>query len=256
MRQAGMTQEIKVKTVERTLMLLEVLAEQNIPLSLTKISRLGKLSISTTYRLLNTLNRNGFVERDKTTGFYKLGLKAFLIGNAALKSMELRQIALPYLNHLSQSIHESVYLGILTNQNVIYSDCVKTSGPIQIGVQTGVPLPAYQTSSGRLLLAFLTSTERNELIELFYKDRLIPDRDLFLEELEQIKTQGYAAGSNETMGQIREISVPVFNYLKNCTGSISIFKPITQSQLTESDRKSLDTMKDTGYSLSQALGFH
>ena len=89
--------EIKVKTVERTLMLLEIMAEESTPLSLTKLGNLSKLSVSTTYRLLSALCRSGFIEKERATGHYKLGLKSFLIGNAALQSVELRPTALPYM---------------------------------------------------------------------------------------------------------------------------------------------------------------
>jgi IclR family acetate operon transcriptional repressor len=105
--------EIRVQTVERSLMLLEILAEQNTPLTLTRIGQLTKLNLSSAYRILNTLCRSGFVEREKVTGHYQLGLKAFLIGNAVLQRLNIREVALPHLNQLVQNINESVYLAII-----------------------------------------------------------------------------------------------------------------------------------------------
>ncbi len=112
--------EIRVQTVERSLKLLEVLAEQSTPLTLTRIGQLSNLNLSSAYRILNTLCRSGFVEREKTTGHYQLGLKAFLIGNAVLQRMNIREVALPYLSRFVENTNETIYLAILSHQNVIY----------------------------------------------------------------------------------------------------------------------------------------
>jgi DNA-binding IclR family transcriptional regulator len=255
MRSAAEPREIKVKTVERTLMLLEILAEHNSLLSLTRLSQLSKLSVSTTYRLLNTLCRSGFVERDKLTGHYKLGLKAFLIGNAALQSVELRSTALPYLSHLAQECGESVYLSILSNQNIVYSDCAKTAGPIQIGIQTGVPVPACQTSSGRVLMAFLTPPEQQKFIDQFTAGQLIANPRQFAEELQQVRTAGYSAGISDFSGTVREISVPIFNYLKSCVGALSIFRPVFGDQLSPQELALLAKVQAASHEISRAMGY-
>lgn len=118
--------EIRVQTVERSLMLLEILAEQNTPLSLTRIAQLANLNISSVYRILNTLCRSGFVEQEKTTSQYQLGIKAFLIGNAVLQRINIREVALPYLEQFALKNHESIYLAILSNRNVVYTDAVRS----------------------------------------------------------------------------------------------------------------------------------
>jgi IclR family acetate operon transcriptional repressor len=247
--------EIKVKTVERTLGLLEVLAEQSTPLPLTRIGQIAKLSVSTTYRLLNTLCRSGFVERDKTTGHYRLGLKAFLIGNAALKNIELRPIALPHLDQLAQNLGESIFLAILSNQNVIYSDCIKTVGPIQVGIQTGMPIPACQTSSGKVLIAYLSLQEQQGLAEFFLSNHLLSDKQKFLEELTSIKLQGFCSGMSGVGETIREISVPIFNYLRMCVGTISIFRLINGAVLTDMEENILTLVKKTSIDISRAMGY-
>jgi DNA-binding IclR family transcriptional regulator len=247
--------EIKVKTVEKTLTILEILAEQNKPLSLTLLGRLSKLSLSTTYRLLNTLCQSGFIERELSTGHYKLGLKAFLIGNAALQNIELRPTALPYLKQLAQNCAESIYLAIRSGENILYSDCVKTTSPIQIGIQTGVLIPASQTSSGKVIIANLSLVEQQGFAELYLKNKLIANLENFLAELKTIKLSGFCAGINNSVGTFRELSVPIYNHLTICVGAISIIQLGAGKVLTKTEEKLLEQLNETSLRISQALGY-
>jgi DNA-binding IclR family transcriptional regulator len=246
--------EVKVKTVEKSLTLLELLATQTTPLSLTRIGQLSALSISTTYRLLNTLCRSGFVERDKQTSCYKLGLKAFLIGNAALQKVELRSVAMPYLTQLAKKTAATIYLAIFSQPNIVYSDCIKTSNPIQIGIQTGMPFPACHTGSGKVFIACLTLEEQLELIDYYVKSGLITDTQAFLKELALIQKNGYASGAGEFGGKVREFGVPLFNHARKCVGVISIFSSFHGDELTEAELKIIAQLKNISFEISKALG--
>lgn len=255
MRSSAEPKEVKVKTVEKTLKLLEILAEYSAPLPLTRLGQISKLSLSTAHRLLNTLCHSGFVERDQATGHYKLGLKAFLVGNAALKNVELRPVALSFMNKLSKQIEESVYLAILSGRDVIYSDAVKTSRPIQIGIQTGLPVPACQTSSGKILLAYLPLTEVQFFLCEYQGKELIADSNRFVEELRQIKENGFASEIAVLGGNIREMSAPIFNHLGVCIGTIGVFHPAYHGLLTDAEQQVMAQVKETAAEISKALGF-
>jgi IclR family acetate operon transcriptional repressor len=246
--------ETKVKTVERTLKLLEALAEQSAPVSLTRAGQLSKLSVSTAYRLLNALCRSGFVERDRQTGHYKLGLKAFLIGNAALQNVELRPAARPFLNKLSESCHESAYLAILSGHDVIYADVAKTSSPFQVGIDTGVPVPACQTIAGQVLLAYQSPTEQARLAEIYLADRLIAAIPAFLADLQSVAKNGFACGPSGPEASIGELSYPVFNHQKICVASISIFQPVASMEKCDSNFHLAAPMRQTALDISRSLG--
>lgn len=249
MDNAKKSRDIKIKTVEKALTLLEILAEQNVSLPLTRLTQLSKISLSTCYRLMNTLWRNGFVERDNATDCYKLGFKAFLIGNAALQNIDLRPIAMPYLKQLAEVCDESIFLAILFGQNVTYLENVKKSDSIQVGIQTGVPIPACYTSSGKLLLANLPISEQKALTEIYLSNRQINDKEKFLDELKSIKSQDFCSGVSGLGGTI-EISAPIYNYLKACVGTISIFR-LTNNTET---KNVLCLIKKTSIEISRAIG--
>ncbi len=254
MRANTAKREIRVQTVERSLMILEVMAKQSASLPLTQIGKLVQLNLSTTYRLLNTLCRSGFVEREKGTGNYRLGLKAFLIGNTVLQRIDLREIALPYLNALVPDCNESVYLAILANQNVIYTDGIKTAGPIHISIQTGMGVSACQTSAGKILLANLEQEELTSIINQYFQDHLINSSQEFLAELHKLRLQQYFIGISGFNETIHEISVPVYNHVNHCAGAISIFYQQSNANLREREFKLLEQLKGTAFHISQAMG--
>lgn len=254
MRNTVKPREIKVKTVERTLMLLEIMAEQSRSLTLTRLSQLSRLSVSTTYRLLCTLSRSGFVERVPISGEYKLGIKAFLIGNAAMQVIDQRSIAMPILNRLAGECDGSLYLAMLSGSNVIYTDSVKTSGPLQIGIQTGIPLPACKTCSGKVLLAYATHAEQARLAGIYHDDRLIDDISGFLNDLREIEKRGYHTEISAFDGGIRELSVPLFDRTQTCTGAISVFRAGSGSDLGDADHSLLEKLILTGREISKAMG--
>jgi DNA-binding IclR family transcriptional regulator len=246
----------KLKTVEKALMLLETMAEHNAPLSLTQVVQITNLSFSTAYRLMNTLLLNGFVEREKATEHYKLGLKTFLVGNAALQNIESRSVALPYLSQLAHACCETVYLAVFFNQHVIYSDCIKkNTGPIQIGIQIGVPIPACQTSSGKVLLSHLPLVEQKTFAEIYLQNELISDKDVFLDELSKIKLQGFCFSKTYFGDSISELSFPVFSYIKACIGTVSVFLPAGKEVLSDHEEALLIHFRKTSMDISRAMGY-
>ncbi len=245
--------EIRVQTVERALMILEVMAKQNETLPLTQIGKLVKLNLSTTYRLLNVLCRSGFVEREKGTGNYRLGLKAFLIGNTVLQRIDLREVAMPYLTELMQTSGESVYLAILSNQNVVYADSVKAKGPIQISIQTGIQIPACKTNAGRVLLANLEKPEQHFIANQYLREYFIDNEQSFLAELDNIRFKRYSAGISSFKETVHEISAPVYNYLNKCGGAISIFYQANGS-IPHQERSLLEQVNETAKSISLSMG--
>lgn len=255
MKPAAEKKAIQVKTVERSLWLLEILARENTPLPLTKFAQLAKMSISTTYRILQTLCRNDFIERDETTGHYRLGLKAFIIGTAAIQRTELRSVALRHLTKLASDCGETACLAILAGYSVIYSDCIKAPSFLQIGIQTGIPVPACKTSSGKVLLAGLSMVEQQKIIELLMQNKLVDDPKQLQTELARIADDGYAAGMNDIGGKIAEISIPVYNHLGACVGAISVFKPVQGELNAITEQTLLGQLAATGLTISRNLGY-
>lgn len=221
-----------VQAVDRSLAILEALARHRGAVSLTVLSNKLGLNISTVHRLLNTLIVAGFVEQEPNQGRYRLGLKAFEVGNAALYNLDIRSIAKPYLKELVDKCNETANLSILDRGDVVYIDQVESSNIVKMFAKPGTRGPAYCTGSGKVMLAYLTPTELEKTLrELkFFKhtENTITDPSILKKELLKIRQEGYAMDIGELEEGVQCVAAPIRNHESKCIAAMSISGPTSR----------------------------
>jgi IclR family KDG regulon transcriptional repressor len=197
-----------------------------------KISDLARelhLDRSTTYRILLSLERAGFVERDEEVGTYSLGLAAFEIGNAYLMQTDLIRASKPIMTDLASKAQETVHLAVLSDIEIVYVD--KVDSPRALGVMSkiGQRGPLYCTALGKTLLAFQPEEEQSRIIQKIrmtpLTSRTITSKQKLIEELKVIKKQGYALDRREIEEDVECIGAPILNYLGYVIAALSISGP-------------------------------
>ena len=112
------------------------------------------LSTSTTFRLLSTLVRHRYVERDEQTNRYSLGLACLELARSYYLGNEVRRAALPELDKLRNETRETVHLAVLDEMEIVYIEKLEGLQPIGLmGSRVGGRSPAYCTGVGKALLA-------------------------------------------------------------------------------------------------------
>ncbi|MEW5953204.1 MAG: IclR family transcriptional regulator [Bacillota bacterium] len=221
-----------VQAVDRSLAILEALARHGGPVSLTVLSNKLGLNISTVHRLLNTLIVAGFVEQEPNQGRYRLGLKAFEVGNAALYNLDIRSIAKPYLKELVDKCNETANLSILDRGDVVYIDQVESSNIVKMFAKPGTRGPSYCTGSGKVMLAFLTPHELDKTMReiKFFKhtENTITDPRQLKKELEKIHQQGYSVDQGELEEGVQCVAAPIRNHEGKCIAAVSISGPASR----------------------------
>lgn len=177
------------------------------------------MSRSTAHRYVITLVALGYLEQDASRK-YRLGLRPIDIGMAALDSTGLREASSRvYLEQLRGSTGCSVGLGVLDGAHVVYVDHLRNQRHGQAAdgpkVRVGVRVPAYCTSIGKLLLAFLSEEQRESVLaESGHEQgtgRTITQKKVLREQLAEIPTLGYAISDEEFYPGVRSLAVPVHN---------------------------------------------
>lgn len=218
-----------VQAVDRALAILETLAREGSPMMLSAISAELKLNISTVHRLLNALAAHGLVEQEPYQGRYRLGIRAFEIGNRALYSLDIRSIARPALHQLVDDFNETANLAILDKYEVVYIDQVESSNIIKMLARPGTRAPAYCTGAGKVLLAYLSEKQLNIFLNevpLYpYTATTIIDPVHLREELQQIRRQGFALDHGEREEGVRCVAAPVFNHENRVIAAVSVAGP-------------------------------
>ncbi len=141
-----------IQSIERAFAVLRAVATAESGIS--EVARRVGLPVSTTARLLATLESIGAVSRSEEGGPYRIGRAISSLADASDPSVGLADRARPFLNELSERVGESAGVSVLDRGEVHYLDHVEVERDVQVRSWTGARLPLHGQSSGLILLAF------------------------------------------------------------------------------------------------------
>jgi len=242
-------------SLTRGLAILKLFNSERPSLSLVEIAELLGVSRTVPYRLLYTLESVGYLRQNKTTKRYELTPKVLELGFAYLNSMELTEIAQPYLEELRDEYNVSCHLSILDGTEVVYIGTATLRGVTAINVNIGMRIKAYSVANGRVLLAY----KDNEYIERHFDkenitigaDDKVVDYATFKNDLDKVRKQGYAISSGEFLPSISSIAVPVFGKDNAAIASINIVATDDVLNKLQSDGKVLKDLQSISEDLSR-----
>jgi DNA-binding IclR family transcriptional regulator len=247
-----------IRSVQRSINVLFLFLRNGNELSATEISRELDLSRSTTFRILVTLAEKGLIEKNPINGNYRLGVSCLALGSSFLNHNDLRQRALKQLEQLRDITEETVHLGILDGNQVVYIE--KLSGLHPIGLMSsyvGGHSPAYCTGLGKALLAFSPQERCQEILAHVtlhaFTENTITDIVQLQAELAQIRMDGYAFDNQEHERGVACVAAPVFDY-KGLGAAISIAGPAERITKASARANLVDLVRRTAQEISAQLG--
>jgi len=216
-------------SLERGLAILKSFTALRRELALTDIAAEVGLSLSTAHRLVNTLMQLGFLVRDPATKRYRPGLQVLHLGFAALEGFALRQVALPILRRLSDSLQATVNCGVLDGPEVIYVIRLARDQIVTTMLTEGSRLSVHCGSMGKCLLAYLPDAERRDTIArvnfVAYTPFTITSPELLEAECQKIRAQGYAIVDQELAIGHRGVAAPVFGSSGQVIAAVNVALP-------------------------------
>ncbi len=220
-----------VRALNRGLLLLEGLAEvRELPLS--EIARRLHLPYSTTFRLLETLRRRGFVAQSSETGLYRLGIRAFEVGSNFLAQGQLHEAAHPVMEALVNELNETVNLAVQDKTEAVYIHRVESRLLVRKFTQLGGRTPLYCTGVGKVLLAWRPP---EEAMVILGQSALRPltkntctDPAAIMEELGRVKARGYAVDNEERELGVRCVATPVQDGRGGVIAALSLSAPASR----------------------------
>lgn len=250
-----------VQAVTRALVLLEILAREDRAISISELAKKAQLKLATTHRLLTTMMNRGFIEQDPVSSHYRLGIKAFEIGNAALNVNDLRTISRPFLKSLAQQTNETTNLAILDGAEVVYIDQLESTNIVIVKMfaRVGSRGPAYCTGTGKVLLADLPEEELKKRLAkvefIKFTEHTITDIDELIKALNQIRKQGYALDFSERDEGVICIAAPIRNFEKRVQAAISVSAPAQRMDRRRIETEILPLVLKAAQQISERLGF-
>jgi DNA-binding IclR family transcriptional regulator len=250
-----------VQSVERVLNIIEVMAGEGAPVTVTELAEKVGLKISTVHRLLTTLSHRGYIDQDPKNNKYRLGMKLLEVGNAVLKISDIRTVARPYLEELVERCNETANLAILDDCDVVYIDQVESKNMIIVKMfaQIGNRGPIHCTASGKALMAFLPDERVEEMLNTItfekFTNETITDPQHLKKELERVRQDGYALDWGEREEHVRCIAAPIFNHEGKAIASTSVSGPSTRITTYYMKNELVDIIKDVTTKISNQMGY-
>jgi DNA-binding IclR family transcriptional regulator len=208
---------------------------------------------STALRLLQTLEKHGFVQRRGDPPEFVLGLRLVELSQNLLEELDLRQVARPHLLRLGAETGETVHLAIRDGAQVVYLDKVESIHPVRMYSQVGARADAYCTGVGKILLAYTDPQMWPEMTMRRFTENTITSREEMLQAAKQIRHNGWGVDEREHEETIRCIAAPVFGPGGVVVAAVSISVPT--SRLSEDElARHVPLLLDAVGEVTHALG--
>lgn len=216
----------QVESVQRAIAVLDILAEARADLGTNEIARRAGLNASTVSRLLATLVDGGLAWYVESTNRYRLGIRILQLASAARDSLDLRAIARPGLEELTELTGETATLSMPGEQDVLTVDFAQGGSSVRSVAAIGRNSVAHATAVGKVFLAWGGRLPDGTLAA--YTDRTVTDRAALDREIEQVRTRGWAQAVGEREAELNAVAVPVRDAAGRLIAILGVQGPATR----------------------------
>jgi IclR family pca regulon transcriptional regulator len=213
-----------IEAVVRSLGVLELFSAQHPALTLTEVATLAGMSRGTARRILITFESIGLVRQDGRK--FHLTPRVLRLGYGYLSSLPTWDLAQRHMQALVEETNESSSLATLDGDDMVYIARIPSRRSMSITLAVGSRLPAYATSMGRVLIAGLVQSERDDYLARVTLNALTPrtivDRERLASEIERVRQRGYCIVDGEREEGVRSIAAPIFDRAKQVIAALNI----------------------------------
>ena len=243
-------------SLARGLAVVQAFQERKRHLTIAQISHRTEIPRAAVRRCLHTLIKLGYATTDGRT--YSLLPKVLTLGHAYVSSTPLAVSAQPYLDRMSEQLHEACNMATLEGDDILYiARSATTQRLISVDLSVGGRLPAYCTSMGRILLAALDDTSLREYLDhadLQAKtSRTLHTPEALLECLQQVRQQGWCIVDQELEQGLRSIAVPVYDASGQVVAALNVSTHAGRVSRNELEQRFLPGLLSASRNLSAQL---
>ena len=214
-----------IQSLDRAMTILSILEQKNTA-SVTEIAEELGVNKSTVSRLMETLKKHDMVQADPATKKYGLGFKILYLGEGVKRNINIITIARPFLTKLYDELDESVHLCAFNNDAAYVVDQVQSNKVYNLSATVGMAEPLHSSSVGKCILAFRPPFAAVRLLKDYpltaYTPKTITDKDILMEQLAIIRSQGYAVDDEEIALGVRCIAAPIYDYRGEVNYSLGV----------------------------------
>ena len=247
-----------IQSVSHALDVLEQFHGNVDEIGVTELSKRLKLHKNNVFRLLATLEARGYIEQNKTSENYRLGLRCLQLGQTFIHQMGLLMQSRSVLEDLSRATQESAYVAIRKGNAIIPLDFVEPARTVRVVSFLGTVLPTHCTAAGKVHLVYeaegTPGQHLPENLERFTGNTII-DRHALREQMKFIGEAGYAVERSEFAEDVNAAAVPIRDYTRSLVGTLVVVGPAHRLTEEAVAHNIAPVLLKAGAELSKRLGF-
>ena len=201
-------------------------------LAFSEISRDLPFSRTTIHRILYSLGKLGYVEKDDVGSCYRLTEKLHKLSGQGVHFRHLQAVSKPVMRNLLIRHAETVNLGSLDGSHVAYIDVVQSPSALRIAAFPGDRNPVHSTALGKAILAFLPESTTKAILGenplLRKTPKTITQRTYFLHHLSAVRDQRVALDMEENLTGVTCVAAPIFDPSGRVIAAFSISGPASR----------------------------
>jgi len=217
-----------VAVLGKALDLLELITDAG-DLGLADLSARSGASKASSFRILTTLHRRGYVSKDPVTRHYTPGPRLIALSFANVSKLQLVPRARPVLEELRDELGETVNLGILADRDVLYLEIAESARSLRMSSEVGARDRLHSTSLGKAILAALPPAEARALLGTYERRpatrRTITDIEALMAELRATHERGYSIDDEENEVGARCVGVAITDVAGRPQAAVSVSGP-------------------------------
>ncbi|KAF1037789.1 MAG: Transcriptional regulator KdgR [Herbaspirillum frisingense] len=185
---------------------LQLIADQDTPLTIAQLAALSGYPRPTVYRILAALMAEGMVVENPRTKQFEVGPRLINLASRAWDRSDIRATSIDSLRALRDATRETVHLAVPSDAGMVYIEKLESPQAVRMTSRIGTRVTLYSSSVGKAYLAGLDEERRERLMGAIRMERFtehtITDVAALRTEIEQTRERGYAEDREENEAQI------------------------------------------------------
>lgn len=254
---ASETTRYRIESLAKGLTVLRLFDERTQALRLRDICERTGIPMPTAFRIVATLEEEGFIER-LPDGSVRPGVAVLTLGSAALRGSGLVQASELTLRELADVTGETVNMGVLRGAEVLYLVRLRNADLVTANVQVGTTLPAVHTSMGKVLLSGLRPEELEHVLDgvdlrAGGGPKALRSRAALEQQLRKIQRLGYAVQDQELAAGLRSVSVPIRGASDTIVAAINIAVASSRHSVEDLEKSLLPKVQEAAAQISRRI---
>lgn len=235
------------RTVARALSIFDAFDRDHLGLTLQEIGERIGMSKATTFRLVNTLEREGYLVR-RPDNRYRLSLKIVRLAGLVEDTTTVRDAARAAMQDLGRRTGETISLSSRIQDERVVIDVVDTPSPLMAVVRPGERYGLLWGASSRVLLAHMPERDQAEILDRV-EQRVA---ELARSDISHVHRRGYCITHGQRVAGLSALAVPLYDRSNTVMACLALSGPTVRVEPRE--QEFVELLMEAGRSVSARLG--